>query len=258
MESKASLNKVELIGCYGGDLSHACSAWTSTSRELTDEKIQRVEKLLNILATDDHGTPFEKSLLHFLVTTDIATHIHLLKHRIGTSLNAESARYKELKDDKFYIPSDFPDEWKLKLEEATLGRNELYHECLKSLVDDYGFNRKRAKESARFFLGYNNQIISDVTFNFRSFWHFQILRNSEHAQKEVFEVANQMLDIVKALPEFEKTIRVFLNKLESDKESKDLYKQIKRFSEQGAYRRLVVEDNKVVGYLTDDSQFISL
>lgn len=82
-------NKVELIGSYGGDLSHALSAWTSTSRELSEEKFSRIDKLLNMLASSGHETPFEKSTLHFLVTTDIATHIHLLKHRVGVSVNAE-------------------------------------------------------------------------------------------------------------------------------------------------------------------------
>jgi hypothetical protein len=41
-------NTVELLGHYGNDLTHACSAWTSTSRELTDEKISRVPKLLTM------------------------------------------------------------------------------------------------------------------------------------------------------------------------------------------------------------------
>ena len=99
-------NKVELLGHYGDDLVHACSAWTSTSRELTAEKIERVPKLLTMLATEGHHTPFEKSSLHFLVTVDQATHIHLLKHRIGVSINGESARYKELKEDKTYLPAD--------------------------------------------------------------------------------------------------------------------------------------------------------
>jgi hypothetical protein len=31
-------NKIELIGFYGSDEIHACSAWTSTSRDITDEK----------------------------------------------------------------------------------------------------------------------------------------------------------------------------------------------------------------------------
>ena len=50
-----------------------------------------------MLWINGHETPFEKGTVHFLVDTDIASHIHLLKHRIS-SLNAESARYKELKE----------------------------------------------------------------------------------------------------------------------------------------------------------------
>jgi thymidylate synthase ThyX len=76
---------VELVGHYGGDESHAMSAWTSTAREITDEKRGRIDKLLNMLADAGHHTPFEKSMLHFVVTTDIATHIHIIKHRIGVA-----------------------------------------------------------------------------------------------------------------------------------------------------------------------------
>ena len=78
-------NTVELIGVYGGDETHALSAWTSTSRDLTDEKRERIPELLAMLAENGHHTPFEKSFLHFLVTCDTATHIHILKHRIGVS-----------------------------------------------------------------------------------------------------------------------------------------------------------------------------
>ena len=90
-------NSVELIGYYGSDEMIACSAWTSTNRKLTDEKRKRIPKLINMLWSNGHETPFEKGIVHFLVDTDIATHIHLLKHRIS-SLNAESARYKELNE----------------------------------------------------------------------------------------------------------------------------------------------------------------
>jgi thymidylate synthase (FAD) len=188
-------NKVELLGYYGDDLIHACSAWTSTSRELTSEKIERVPKLLTMLATEGHHTPFEKSSLHFLVTVDQATHIHLLKHRIGVSINGESARYKELKEDKTYLPSDWPERWDTALRNFTNEANALYHQCLEELTPVLG--RKRAKESARFFKTFNSQITMDVMFNWRSFAHFQQLRNSEHAQVEVRELAQQMLDLVK-------------------------------------------------------------
>ena len=186
-------NKVELLGYYGSDEVIACSAWTSTSRDLTNEKKERIPNLINMLWSNGHETPFEKGMVHFLVDCDIASHIHLLKHRIS-SLNAESARYKELKEDKYYLPADWPSNWQDKLQEYTKLGNTLYHQCVEELTDALG--RKRAKESARFFKTYNSQIQADVSFNMRSFANFQKLRNSEHAQKEIREIAQEMLALV--------------------------------------------------------------
>jgi thymidylate synthase (FAD) len=229
-------NKVELLGWYGGDKINACSAWTSTSRDLTEDKKARIPKMLKMLAEAGHHTPFEKSIVHFLVNTDIASHIHLLKHRIS-SLNAESARYKELKEDKYYLPEDWgtirvsqnvispqdtlaPEDnaslyafkdlfWLKVLEDYTKKGNALYHQCLKDLEPILG--RKRAKESARFFKTYNSQIQADVSFNWRSFVNFQNLRNSDHAQEEIRKIATEMLRLVKEIPEnpFKFTIEAF-------------------------------------------------
>jgi len=201
-------NTVELLGHYGSDEVIACSAWTSTSRDLTDEKKDRIPSLIDMLWSHGHETPFEKGTVHFLVNCDIASHIHLLKHRIS-SLNAESARYKELKEDKFYLPEDWPDEWIEKLDTYTLLSNNLYHECLNDLSGLLG--RKRAKESARFFKTYNSQIQADVMFNMRSFANFLKLRNSEHAQKEIREIAQEMLSLVKNIEgnPFRHTLRAF-------------------------------------------------
>lgn len=208
-------NQVELIGYYGGDREHAMSAWTSTTRDY-DTKKERMPALLKTLAENGHHTPFEKSSLHFLVNTDIATHIHLIKHRVGVSVNAESARYKELKEDKFYLPQDWQgidmdedSDWYQHLLWFTELSNKMYHKALEDLTPVLG--RKRAKESARFFKTYNSQITSDVMFNFRSFIHFQKLRNDEHAQIEVREVAQQMLQLVQELPDnpFEHSLKAF-------------------------------------------------
>jgi len=190
-------NTVELLGHYGSDETIACSAWTSTSRTLNEEKRKRIPKLINMLWSEGHETPFEKCSVHFLVDCDIASHIHLLKHRIS-SLNAESARYKELKEDKFIVPDDWPEYWQKKLAYYTQQGNELYHQCVGELTDTLG--RKRAKESARFFKTYNSKIQSDVMFNMRSFANFQKLRNSEHAQKEIREIAQLMIDLVREIP----------------------------------------------------------
>lgn len=217
-------NTVELIGYYGSDEIIACSAWTSTSRDLTEEKKKRVPELLNKLWKDGHETPFEKGVVHFLVNCDVASHIHLLKHRIS-SLNAESARYKELKEDKYYIPEDFyncevdfvkHDEWVIPerhgnwgevLEDHTKTSNFLYHECLKDMEQQFG--RKRAKESARYFKMYNSQIQSDVSFNMRSFANFLKLRYSDHAQNEIEDIARQMLVLVKQTLKFEHTLKAW-------------------------------------------------
>jgi thymidylate synthase (FAD) len=201
-------NLVELVGTYGGDETHALSAWTSTSRELTEEKRGRIDKLLTMLATNGHETPFEKSAIHFLVTTDIATHIHILKHRIGVSFNGESARYKELKEDKYYVPTDWDDEEREEyiafLEEALAKYHKVYARLVKK-----GFSKKRAKESARFYVPYGNQLTADVMFNFRSFAHFIRLRYTTHAQKEVCDLARDMLEQLFLKGGFDKTLDAF-------------------------------------------------
>lgn len=218
-------NSVELIGYYGSDEIIACSAWTSTSRDLSDEKRMRIDSLIYKLWSEGHETPFEKGIVHFLVNCDIASHIHLLKHRIS-SLNAESARYKELKEDKYYLPEDWrgivkstrcaldqfdtrESTWLEILERYTMMGNDLYHKCLKDLRPILG--NKRAKESARFFKTYNSQIQADVMFNMRSFANFQKLRNSDSAQLEIREIAEKMLKCVKGINgnPFEHTIKAW-------------------------------------------------
>ena len=231
-------NKVELIGFYGDDETVACSAWTSTSRKLTEKKRARVGKLINMLWSEGHETPFEKGIIHFLVDTEIASHIHLLKHRIS-SLNAESARYKELKEDKYYLPEDWKgvrisdsgevlctpsDDWYERLEEYTEEGNRLYHACLADLEPALG--RKRAKESARFFKTYNSQIQADIMFNMRSFANFVKLRNSEHAQKEIRDVAAEMLRLVTEVAgePFKETLQAFEKRWELENTVKALVK----------------------------------
>lgn len=240
-------NTVELVGHYGGDITHALSAWTSTNRDLTPEKIARIPTLLKTLAQNKppHKSPFEKSTLHFLVDTDIATHIHIIKHRIGVSVNAESARYKELKEDKYYLPED----WDMKISDDSLDEiarfagldsmegyrehfwdytkplydttwqdilrwytevgNKIYHVSLTELEKTLG--RKRAKETARFFKTYNSQIAADVMFNWSSFAHFLSLRMKPEAQIEIKEIAEQMLQLVRNIEgnPFEHTLAAF-------------------------------------------------
>lgn len=202
-------------------------------------KSKTPEELLKFLAENHHTSPFRKSYLDFQVTADIATHIHCIKHRVGVEINSESARYKELKD-KWYLPDDwklqnftstedeavnqfikyilntYNHEWKNDdldwidvLQQFNILGHKLYHESIKQLTPLLG--RGRAKESARYFLPYAKQIDFDMQFSFEAFVNFQRLRNSSHAQKEVRELAEQMLDLVRSIEgnPFEYSLKAF-------------------------------------------------
>ncbi len=200
--------KVELDEYAGSDESHALSAWTSTRRELDWERRNRLPQLLKSLAKDGHHTPFEKSYLHFVLEVDTATHIQILKHRIGVSVNVESARYKEHKRDKYYVPVDWPDYLKDEMDRYAREGFRRYHQVLEELVES-GMDRKRAKESARYFLPYASVLTMDASFNFRSFMHFQKLRNHKDAQLEIRYLAQEMLEEVRSTGQFTFSLEAF-------------------------------------------------
>lgn len=187
-------NIISILEFAGSDLSHARAAWASTNQELTSDKMGRIPQLLKFLATHEHGTPFEHSMLSFHVQADIASHIHCLKHRTGVSINTESARYKEMRDDLYYLPEDWPKSWENQTIESLEEQHNHYHAFIQLMVDK-GTNRSRAKEIARYVLPYAHQLRWVMTFNFRSFMHFQKLRNSSHAQVEIKNIANKMLEL---------------------------------------------------------------
>ena len=91
----------------------------------------------------------------------------------------------------------------------TEATNELYHDCISDLTPILG--RKRAKESARYFKMYNSQIQADVMFNMSSFHNFLTQRRDDHAQQEIYSIADRMLKIVKNIEgnPFEHTLKVW-------------------------------------------------
>lgn len=224
--------KVELISFYGGDIAAARAAWTSTMGDVqtkTPEQIRKliVDTLWNNKSGKSHKTPFERPLVEFNITCDQASHIHLLKHRMAL-INGESARYKELLEDKTYIPKDWLNQkidksvlvesldvmsdpkittWAEGLEIMSIITNELYHKSLEQLESSLG--RKRAKESARFFKTMNSEITLSVAMNMSCFANFYALRSDIAAQLEIRMIAEEMFSIIKGIPEFEFIIEAF-------------------------------------------------
>jgi flavin-dependent thymidylate synthase len=203
--------RCELTGHFGGDTTHALSAWTSTHRELDPARILRIPDLLALLAAgsdgNEHGTPFEKSYIQFLIRVDTVTHYQILKHRIGVSANTESARYKTLSDATGHVPGDWPQTWQERLAGHHSNSVRLYKQALNELEPLLG--KKRAKESARFFLPLSNELTMDVSFNFRSFVAFQRLRNADGAQREINQLSDTMLEQVRSVGDFEHSLSAF-------------------------------------------------
>ena len=228
--------RVTIVDSSRSEKIIALAAWQSTFKELNIDVPENIDnridvifdavcktkkktplQLLEMLAEHGHHTPFEFCDVVFDVQTDIATHIQILKHRVGVTNskahNTESARYKEL-EDKFYIPSDWLNsndvilsKWAVLLDQHTKEGHRLYHQALKELSPILG--RTRAKESARYFLPYNKVLNQYVKFNMRSFMHFLSLRNSKHAQLEIRNIAQMMLDEVRKTNRFPLTLKAF-------------------------------------------------
>jgi flavin-dependent thymidylate synthase len=156
---------------------------------------------------EDHGTPFEKSYIDFLIRVDTVTHYQILKHRIAVSANTESARYKELLGETCHVPADWPPALQTKLESRFKMAVKDYKAAIAELEPLLG--RKRAKESARFFLPLANELTMDVSFNFRSFVHFQRLRNHDTAQREIAVLAATMLQQVHETGDFKHSLAAY-------------------------------------------------
>jgi thymidylate synthase ThyX len=123
------------------------------------------------------------------------------------SINAESARYKQLAHPTAHIPADWPNDMQDELSAWWAEARERYERALERLEPLLG--RSRAKESARFFLPYANEITLDVGFNFRSFAHFFGLRHEPDAQREIFGIAEEMCRLVEMTGAFTMSLQAF-------------------------------------------------
>ena len=242
-------NTVTLIDYIGSDKMHSLAAWASTFAELdipmpddinmrvdalvdhilnNGKRKRTIEDLLSYLAQNEHTSPFRFSSFIFAMTTDVATHIQKLKHTVILEAeNGESARYKEMQEDKFYLPKDWKevktskfnthfglhfngeDTWYDLLQAYSGLGNDLYHKAITDLTSILG--KTRAKETARYFKGYNSQLNTFNKLSFDGVLQFYNKRASGHAQKEIEDIAKQMVQCIKDIPgnPFEYSLKAF-------------------------------------------------
>ena len=98
---------VELVKASASDADVIWAARVSTAGEQSLDEIgedpARSAGLINYLARERHGSPFEHTSMTFFISAPIFVFREFMRHRIA-SYNEESGRYRELSP-VFYIPN---------------------------------------------------------------------------------------------------------------------------------------------------------
>jgi thymidylate synthase (FAD) len=98
---------VELVKSSASDADVIWAARVSTAGDKSLEEVgadaSKSEGLINYLARERHGSPFEHTSMTFFISAPIFVFREFMRHRIA-SYNEESGRYRELRP-VFYVPS---------------------------------------------------------------------------------------------------------------------------------------------------------
>jgi len=204
---------VELVKANASDSDVIWAARVSTAGENSLDDVNadptRSEGLINYLARERHGSPFEHTSMTFFISAPIFVFREFMRHRIA-SYNEESGRYRELRPN-FYIPSR---ERKLvqvgKAGAYTFvdGTDEQYEITVNAIKESCTLayeNYKKmldagvAREVARAVLPVGLYSSMYVTMNARALMNFLSLRTSRegshfpsYPQREIEMVAEKM------------------------------------------------------------------
>lgn len=211
---------VELVKSSASDSDVVWAARVSTAGENSLDDVNadpsRSEGLINYLARERHGSPFEHTSMTFFISAPIFVFREFMRHRIA-SYNEESGRYRELRPN-FYIPSR---ERKLvqvgKAGAYTFieGTEEQYEITVNAIKESCTIAYKNyqkmldagvAREVARAVLPVTLYSSMYVTMNARALMNFLSLRTSHegshfpsYPQREIEMVADKMEDYFAAL-----------------------------------------------------------
>ncbi len=209
--------EVELQNSMGSDFSIANAAWNSTfdksKRDARYDDKQKIEELVRRMAKEGHSVPFESVILQFWIRMPIFTDRQHITHRIA-SHSGLSGRYRTMPTDWYSAPDDVLEiASKLKPDLGVVLKQHFDIVCARSqefyqswLADFKEAEKagkisnqeyKRAREVLRGVLPVAGMTERTSIMNLRSFANFIRLRRSEHAQKEIYEVADKMLNLVK-------------------------------------------------------------
>lgn len=200
---------VELQNVMGSDREIAEAAWTSSYNKETKEKKsdEDVARLVKRLILDGHCTPIESVIFKFWMRIPVMIDRQIMTYRQATH-NGLSGRYRTMPSDYYHIPPDVEaildrlpdgDDIIADYESSCALANENYSIAINALKDyeKHGSitnsEYKRCREILRAQLPTAGMTERVSIFNLRSLANFFKQRLSDHAQPEIREVAQQML-----------------------------------------------------------------
>jgi thymidylate synthase (FAD) len=225
---------VELVKASASDADVIWAARVSTAGEQSLDEIgedpARSAGLINYLARERHGSPFEHTSMTFFISAPIFVFREFMRHRIA-SYNEESGRYRELSP-VFYIPNadrklvqigkagayTFIDGTKEQLEITETAMKQTY--ILAYQQYQVMLEAGVAREVARAVLPVGLYSSMYVTMNARALMNFLSLRTARegshfpsYPQREIEMVAEKMeVEFARLMPlthaAFEKSGRV--------------------------------------------------
>ena len=204
---------VELVKSSASDADVIWAARVSTAGEQSMDEIGqdpgKSAGLINYLARERHGSPFEHTSMTFFVSAPIFVFREFMRHRIA-SYNEESGRYREL-NPVFYVPDEdrkliqigktgaytfvdgTPEQFKVSVEAMKKAYVVAYEQY--KIMLDLGI----AREVARVVLPVGLYSSMYVTMNARALMNFLSLRTSRegshfpsYPQREIEMVAEKM------------------------------------------------------------------
>ncbi len=204
---------VELVKASASDADVVWAARVSTAGDKSLESVgnaaDRDAGLINYLARERHGSPFEHTSMTFFISAPIFVFREFMRHRIA-SYNEESGRYRELRP-VFYVPSKerkLVQIGKTGAYEFIEGTPEQYELVVKSIKESCTYSYQRyqdmlnagvAREVARAVLPVTLYSSMYVTMNARALMNFLSLRTSRegshfpsYPQREIEMVAEKM------------------------------------------------------------------
>lgn len=211
LDKRSILDKgyIELLDYMGDDYSVVNSARVSYLSDSKGDDADR--KLIHYLMKNRHTSPFEQVEFQWRVKCPLFVRSQWHRHRTW-SYNEISRRYTS-ENIEFYIPSvyrteDFRD--KQKSSDSFVKRwYNRFSDPISVTVGlhcDYALllynrllNRGVAKEQARMVLPQNLYTIFYAKVDLHNLLHFIRLRSDEHAQWEIQQYSNAMLEMIKPI-----------------------------------------------------------